>query len=54
MSGKIGSVLRKLKKTYPKATVLFSGHSLGGAIVSLASSLFAYKNQDILTPGEVR
>ncbi|KAI6203466.1 HBS1-like protein [Aphelenchoides besseyi] len=45
--GGFGKLLKKLKKTYPNATLLFSGHSLGGAIVSLASSMFSYDNPQI-------
>ncbi|KAI6178735.1 Lipase-3 domain-containing protein [Aphelenchoides besseyi] len=45
--GGFGKLLKKLKRTYPNATILFSGHSLGGAIVSLASSMFSYDNPQI-------
>ncbi|KAI6182304.1 Lipase domain containing protein [Aphelenchoides bicaudatus] len=46
--------IKKLKILYPNATVLFTGHSLGAAVASLASSLFAYENQDILTVNQIR
>lgn len=49
-----GKKIRKLKLLYPNATVLFTGHSLGAAISSIASSIFAYENQDILTTDKIR
>ncbi|CAK5076186.1 unnamed protein product [Meloidogyne enterolobii] len=39
-----GTKLAELKKAYPKLKVLFTGHSLGGAIASLASAQFAMEN----------
>ncbi|KAK5965998.1 hypothetical protein GCK32_020300 [Trichostrongylus colubriformis] len=35
------------KKTYPDYRVLFTGHSLGGALASLASTMFAHHNPSI-------
>uniref|UniRef100_A0A0K0FBZ5 Lipase_3 domain-containing protein n=1 Tax=Strongyloides venezuelensis TaxID=75913 RepID=A0A0K0FBZ5_STRVS len=40
-------VLVSLKKKYPKKKVLFTGHSLGGAVASLASALFVHQNKHI-------
>uniref|UniRef100_A0A915MWY3 Fungal lipase-like domain-containing protein n=1 Tax=Meloidogyne javanica TaxID=6303 RepID=A0A915MWY3_MELJA len=39
-----GTKLAELKKAYPKLKILFTGHSLGGAIASLASAQFAMEN----------
>ena len=39
-----GQKLAQLKATHPKLPVLFTGHSLGGAVASLASSQFAMEN----------
>ncbi|KAK5975708.1 hypothetical protein GCK32_009171 [Trichostrongylus colubriformis] len=41
------TVIRKLLKTYPDYRVLFTGHSLGGALASLASTMFAHHNPSI-------
>ncbi|KAI6234399.1 Triacylglycerol lipase [Aphelenchoides fujianensis] len=46
-------LLKKLKATYPNATMLFTGHSLGAAIVSLASSLYASDNPHV-PPSHIR
>uniref|UniRef100_A0A0N4Z4B2 Lipase_3 domain-containing protein n=1 Tax=Parastrongyloides trichosuri TaxID=131310 RepID=A0A0N4Z4B2_PARTI len=40
-------VLIKLKTKYPKKKILFTGHSLGGAVASLASALFVYENENV-------
>lgn len=48
-----GTKLRQLVKNCPKCKILFTGHSLGGAVASLASSLFAFKNDDIIGPNQI-
>uniref|UniRef100_A0A915ECP1 Fungal lipase-like domain-containing protein n=1 Tax=Ditylenchus dipsaci TaxID=166011 RepID=A0A915ECP1_9BILA len=48
-----GAKLRKLRIDHPKARFLFTGHSLGGALASLASSLFAYENKDLIGPDSI-
>ncbi|CAJ0593715.1 unnamed protein product [Cylicocyclus nassatus] len=37
-------VLRKLQATYPDYQIMFTGHSLGGALASLASTVFAHRH----------
>ncbi|CAI4230196.1 unnamed protein product [Auanema sp. JU1783] len=43
----IQSVVRKLAKAYPDNDIIFTGHSLGGALASLASTVFAFRHQDL-------
>ncbi|VDL77660.1 unnamed protein product [Nippostrongylus brasiliensis] len=38
------AVIQKLRKTYPTYKILFTGHSLGGALASLASTVFAHRH----------
>ncbi|KAK6047060.1 triacylglycerol lipase [Cooperia oncophora] len=38
------AVITKLRKTYPTYRILFTGHSLGGALASLASTLYAHRH----------
>ncbi|VDM25906.1 unnamed protein product [Toxocara canis] len=40
------AVLQKLTKVYPLYDILFTGHSLGGALASLASARFEYARQN--------
>ncbi|EYC21273.1 hypothetical protein Y032_0020g90 [Ancylostoma ceylanicum] len=40
----MNAVVRKLRATYPKYSIMFTGHSLGGALASLASTIFAHRN----------
>ncbi|KAI3420302.1 hypothetical protein GPALN_003614 [Globodera pallida] len=48
-----GKKLRELKLSNPHLPMLFTGHSLGGAIASLASARFAFENGDIAKPSEI-
>uniref|UniRef100_A0A7E4VPQ7 Lipase_3 domain-containing protein n=1 Tax=Panagrellus redivivus TaxID=6233 RepID=A0A7E4VPQ7_PANRE len=48
-----GALLKDLKVEFPKAKMLFTGHSLGGALASLASSMFAYEHPTMAKPDEV-
>ncbi|KAL3111719.1 hypothetical protein niasHT_011006 [Heterodera trifolii] len=48
-----GKKLRELKKLNPQLPILFTGHSLGGAIASLASARFAFENQDLVKSSEI-
>ncbi|KAK6024114.1 triacylglycerol lipase [Ostertagia ostertagi] len=41
------AVVRKLRKTYPQHRILFTGHSLGGALASLASTMFAHRHPSV-------
>ncbi|KAE9413454.1 hypothetical protein Angca_010055 [Angiostrongylus cantonensis] len=41
---KLHAVIRKLRSIYPSYQVLFTGHSLGGALASLASIVFAHRH----------
>ncbi|XGW20813.1 hypothetical protein V3C99_004081 [Haemonchus contortus] len=41
------AVIRKLRKTYPDYRILFTGHSLGGALASLASTLYAHRHPSL-------
>lgn len=38
------TVIQKLRKTYPHYRVMFTGHSLGGALASLASTVYAHRH----------
>ncbi|KAI1701078.1 lipase (class 3) domain-containing protein [Ditylenchus destructor] len=48
-----GQKLRQLRIENPQSRFLFTGHSLGGALVSLASSLFAFENLDLIGPNDI-
>ncbi|KAJ1360710.1 hypothetical protein KIN20_019752 [Parelaphostrongylus tenuis] len=41
---KLHTIIRKLRSTYPGYQILFTGHSLGGALASLASIIFAHRH----------
>ncbi|RCN33808.1 triacylglycerol lipase [Ancylostoma caninum] len=40
----MNAVIRKLRATYPNYSIMFTGHSLGGALASLASTIYAHRN----------
>ncbi|CAD5206357.1 unnamed protein product [Bursaphelenchus okinawaensis] len=48
-----GQKLSNLTKTLPKAHFLFTGHSLGGALASLTSSLFAHNHNRTITSDRI-
>uniref|UniRef100_A0A914Z6X1 Fungal lipase-like domain-containing protein n=1 Tax=Panagrolaimus superbus TaxID=310955 RepID=A0A914Z6X1_9BILA len=48
-----GKIMRELKQQCLKCRILFTGHSLGGALVSLASSLFAFQHRHLVDPSEI-
>lgn len=45
--------LREIKQLHPNLPVLFTGHSLGAAIVSLASTQFAMENNQTVGPNDL-
>lgn len=45
-------IVSNLKLVYPEKTIFFTGHSLGGALASLLSSIYNYRSISFSSPGE--
>ncbi|TKR93364.1 hypothetical protein L596_007836 [Steinernema carpocapsae] len=49
----LNATIADLKEVYPNRSLLFTGHSLGGALASLASTQFAFDHKDSVNSSEL-